>query len=486
RVIYAPATDANGSPYDSFSFYMTEIGGTLSSAPANVTIYVTAVNQAPTFVAGPSQTVLVGAGPQTVVGWATQISPGATNESNQTLTFIVTQTGGPAGLLSASPSITASGTLSYTPDGFTGTDTFSVVLKDNGGTANGGHDTSAPQSLTITVSSTPPAPLANPDTYVLSTSPSSSATSTDGVLANDVSEDNQHAALHAVLTSSTTHGQLLFNADGSFTYTPGAGFAGLDQFTYEATEGTAASQPVTVTLLSYQASVVDKLYNQVLGRSADAQGLQFWTAQIMGGASYGVVAQGIFESDERLNAIIAGGQLGSITYPGYYPQFLLRPADPAGLAYWKGIWKQDGGPDHVISGMIGSPEFYASAGQQHPNLSPNAAWVTALYERLLHREPEAAGLTYWTGNLDDGAMTRQQVVLGFVDSTENFMNLVTGFFQQYLQRNPTPTELTTYVDEFQAGGSQRNVQIAIIDLPEYANTPPAPAPGTVGSPKYPF
>jgi hypothetical protein len=487
KVIYAPATDANGSPYDSFSFYMTEIGGTLSSAPANVTIYVTPVNQAPTFVAGPSETVLVGAGAQTIAGWATQISPGAPNESNQTLTFIVTQTGGPSGLLAALPSISASGTLSVAAAGTaTGTDNFSVVLMDNGGTANGGHNTSAPQSFSITVTSTPPAPLAKPDTFVLSTSASSSATSSDGVLVNDVSEDNQHAALRAVLTSSTTHGQLLFNADGSFTYTPGIGFEGLDQFTYEATEGTAASQPVIVSLLSYQASIVDKLYNQVLGRSADASGLQFWTTQIMGGASYGVVAQGIFESDERLNAIIAGGQLGSITYPGYYPQYLLRPADPAGLAYWKGIWKQDGGPDNVIAGMIGSPEFFASAGQQHPNLPPNGAWVTALYERLLNREPEPAGYLHWTNALDNGILTRQQVVLGFVDSTENFTNLVNGFFQQYLQRSPSPTELNAYVAEFQAGASQRDVQIAIIDLPEYANTPPAPAPGTVGQPKYPF
>ncbi|HEV3005905.1 MAG TPA: DUF4214 domain-containing protein, partial [Pirellulales bacterium] len=279
---------------------------------------------------------------------------------------------------------------------------------------------------------------------------------------------------------------LTLNADGSFTYTPGPGFEGFDQFTYEAEEGTSKSSPTTVTVLSYQASIIDKLYNQVLGRSADPQGLQFWTSQIMSGASYGVVAQGIFESDERLNAIIAGGQLGSITYPGYYPQYLLRPADPAGLAFWKGIWKQDGGPDNVIAGMIGSPEFYASAGQQHPNLPPNGAWVTALYERLLNREPEQAGYLHWTNALDNGTLTRQQVVLGFVDSTENFQNLTNGFFQEYLQRNPTPTELATYVGEFQAGATQRDVQLAIINLPEYANTPPAPAPGTVGQPKYPF
>jgi hypothetical protein len=283
---------------------------------------------------------------------------------------------------------------------------------------------------------------------------------------------------------------LIFGADGSFTYTPGAGFEGLDRFTYEATEGTAASSPTVVTLLSYQASIVDKLYNQVLGRAPDDQGLQFWTAQVMPGGihagDYTAVAQGIFESDERLNAIIAGGKLGSITYEGYYPQYLLRPADPQGLNYWKGIWKHDGGPDNVIAGMISSPEFYQSAGQQHPTLSPNAAWVTALYERLLTREPDPVGLSYWTGNLDSGKMTQQQVVLGFVRSDENFRNLVTSFFNEYLLRNPNPTELATYVGQFRAGASQRTIQLELIGSAEYATNPPAPAPGTVGSPLYPF
>ncbi|HEV3002867.1 MAG TPA: DUF4214 domain-containing protein, partial [Pirellulales bacterium] len=485
-LIYVPAADANGSPYDGFGFYVTEINGTQSSPPATVTINVTPVNQPPTFIIGQNQALTLGAGPQTVSGWAMQIAPGPPNESSQAVHFNVLSDSDP-GLFSVPPHLDASGTLTYTPAvGQTGSALVTLALQDDGGTANGGHDTSAPQSFTITVSAIPPAPLANGDTFVLSTSAASSATSSGGVLANDVSEDNQPAALRAILISSTTHGTLTLGADGSFSYIPGPGFEGLDQFTYEAVEGPSASAPATVTLLSYQANIVDKLYNQVLGRSADPQGLQFWTSQVMAGASYGAVAQGIFESNERLSAIIAGGQLGSITYPGYYPQFLLRPADPAGLAYWEGLWKADGGPDKVIAGMIGSPEFYASAGQQRRGLSPNAAWVTALYERLLNREPDSVGLQYWSANLDQGTMKREQVVLGFVDSNENFQKLTTGFFQEYLGRAPTSAELATFVGQFQAGASQRDVQLAIIDLPEYAATPPAPTVGTVGKPIYPF
>ena len=481
KVIYAPNSGASGAPYDSFGYYMTEINGPLSSPPANVTIYVTPVNQAPSFNVGPNQTAIVGAGAQTVANWVTQISSGAANGSNQSLTFIVTQTGGSIGLFNAGPSVDSSGTLTYTPSGATGTSNFSIVLED---TTDG--MTSAAQNFSITVSAVPPAPLAKSYTFVLGGSGPSTGSGQFSVLFNDVSQDGQQASLRAVLIGNPSNGTVTLNPDGSFTYTPLPGFQGFDQFTYEAKEGTSTSSPTTVTVLSQQASIVDKLYNQVLGRSPDIGGLEFWTSQVMGGASYSTVAQGIFDSTERLNAIIGGGQLGSITYPGFYPQYLLRQADPAGLAYWVGVWQADGGPDNVIAGMIGSPEFYTSAGLQHPSLSANAAWVTSLYERLLSREPDSGGLQHWTSNLDNGTMTRQQVVLGFVRSPENFQQLTTAFFQEYLLRLPTVAEVNQYVAQFQAGATQSDVQEAIINLPEYANTPPAPAAGTVGRSLYLF
>ena len=67
-----------------------------------------------------------------------------------------------------------------------------------------------------------------------------------GVLGNDF--DAEGAPLGAVLVSTVTHGTLALNADGSFTYIPGADFAGVDRFTYKATNGTAGSNIVNVSL----------------------------------------------------------------------------------------------------------------------------------------------------------------------------------------------------------------------------------------------
>ena len=67
-----------------------------------------------------------------------------------------------------------------------------------------------------------------------------------GVLGNDSASNG--AQLTAALGTTTAHGTLTLQADGSFTYKPSAGFAGTDTFTYTAHAGTAASNVANVTI----------------------------------------------------------------------------------------------------------------------------------------------------------------------------------------------------------------------------------------------
>lgn len=64
-----------------------------------------------------------------------------------------------------------------------------------------------------------------------------------GVLGNDTG-----VGLTAVLGSTTAGGTLALAADGSFAYTPGASFDGVDTFTYQATDGTLSSNLATVAI----------------------------------------------------------------------------------------------------------------------------------------------------------------------------------------------------------------------------------------------
>ncbi len=159
---YTAAANANGT--STITYRLRDNGGTANggidvSPTQTVVITINAVNDAPSFTVGANQTSNEDAGAQTVVGWATAISPGPADEAAQTLTFNVTGNTNTA-LFSAAPTVSPTGTLTYTAaanqSGFA---TITLALQDNGGTANGGIDTSATQTFTITVNGTNDPPV---------------------------------------------------------------------------------------------------------------------------------------------------------------------------------------------------------------------------------------------------------------------------------------------------------------------------------------
>jgi VCBS repeat-containing protein len=67
------------------------------------------------------------------------------------------------------------------------------------------------------------------------------------VLADDSDPDGDN--LTAAIVSSTPNGSLSLASDGSFSYTPNAGFTGSDTFTYQASDGSLSdSATVTITI----------------------------------------------------------------------------------------------------------------------------------------------------------------------------------------------------------------------------------------------
>jgi len=150
---YTPVADANGVATVTVTAHDdggTSNGGVDTSPPQMFTITVVPVDDAPSFSAGASQTVLEDAGAQSVSSWATAVSPGPANESSQTVTF--TASADNTGLFAVQPAIAPNGKLTYTPaPNANGVATVTVLAKDNGGTANGGVDTSPPQTFVISV-----------------------------------------------------------------------------------------------------------------------------------------------------------------------------------------------------------------------------------------------------------------------------------------------------------------------------------------------
>jgi hypothetical protein len=259
NITFANVSETPSTAARTVSFVLTDGDGGTSSTVTK-TINVVAVNDAPSFTKGADQTVNEDAGAQTVNNWATNLSAGPTDESGQTLNFLVSNNNN--SLFAVQPTIDAAGNLTYTAaTNANGTATVTVQLKDNGGTANGGVDTSATQTFTITINPVNDAPsftkganqTINEDAGAQTvnnwaTNLSAGPTNESGQTLNFlVSNDNN--ALFSV--------QPTINSSGNLTYTPAANANGTATITVQLQDngGTAnsgvnmsAAQTFTITV----------------------------------------------------------------------------------------------------------------------------------------------------------------------------------------------------------------------------------------------
>jgi VCBS repeat-containing protein len=138
--------------------------------------------------------------------------------------------------------LNADGSFTYTPEeGFTGSDTFTYMAND--GTADGNVVT---VTLTVTPEGASTPIQAADDSYSTDAETTLNVDAAGGVLANDI--DAEGDPLTATMVAGPANGTLTLNADGSFSYTPSAGYSGADSFTYTAGDGTNVSNEATVTI----------------------------------------------------------------------------------------------------------------------------------------------------------------------------------------------------------------------------------------------
>lgn len=212
NLTYTPFANYNGT--DSFTFVVND--GTVNSAPATVSITVTAVNDVPIAIAKSVATAEDSPLPITLAGTDVEGSP---------LTYT---------LLGAPANGTLGGTapnLSYQPAAnFSGNDAFTFLVND--GTVD-----SAPAKVSITITPVNDPPLA------ISKSVSTDEDSQLPIVLGGT--DPEAASLSFSILAAPSHGTLTGIAP-NMTYRPVTNFNGADQFTFSVNDGTVNSALATV------------------------------------------------------------------------------------------------------------------------------------------------------------------------------------------------------------------------------------------------
>ncbi len=218
--VYKPAANYYGP--DSFTF--TASDGELTSAPATVSISVTAVNDAPEALAQSATVAEDGS-----VG----IRLAGKDAEDDVLTYALVSPPVHGSISGTAPD------LVYTPNAnYNGSDSFTFKVDDSQLTA-------AAAIVTITVTPVNDAPVAVADSYTVNEGAILNIAA-PGIVANDTDADGD--AMTAILVSSTTNGTLTLNPNGSFSYTHNGSETTLDSFSYKVKDGGADSNITTVVI----------------------------------------------------------------------------------------------------------------------------------------------------------------------------------------------------------------------------------------------
>ncbi|MDA1303459.1 MAG: Ig-like domain-containing protein, partial [Nitrospirae bacterium] len=222
-VTYTPTGGFSGT--DSFTYHAHD--GALNSNVVTVTVMI---NGAPVANADSAMTV-------EGVAVSIAVLTNDTDDGGLNAASVVVENGPTNGTTSVN---SGTGGITYTPNAaYLGTDSFTYTVQDLQGV------TSNAATVTVEVTDGNVAPTAVADGYSGTQALQLSIVG-PGVLTND--SDLNSDPLTAVLDTNTSHGTVGLNADGSFTYTPTAGFSGTDSFTYHAHDGALDSNVVTVIL----------------------------------------------------------------------------------------------------------------------------------------------------------------------------------------------------------------------------------------------
>lgn len=222
--------------------------------------------------------------------------------------------------------------------------------------------------------------------------------------------------------------------------------------------GVALDAPITAQGLSVDCGqstatrcAVAAIYQQLLGRSADAASLASYASQIDAGQTTRAQLATTLEGSDEWRTHIVGLLFQSL---------LGRSPEAASSTYYVGQLRSTT-LDAVVAGIAGSQEYLTRAG------GTNDGFVTAVYRDLLHHAPDAAGQASWTAQLGKG-VSRTSVALDIRRSAEGEGIVVDTVTRQLLGRSATDAERSDHSTAMSRGTETYQGLIAsLVQTDEY-------------------
>ncbi len=197
-------------------------------------------------------------------------------------------------------------------------------------------------------------------------------------------------------------------------------------------------------------SFVTNLYHDLLHRAPGTQELGGWEAFLQNGGSTTQVARTFVASEEYRTDLIQSD----------YQNFLGRQGSPPEISAWL---QSNPSPEQIEVQFLGSNEYFAEQG------ATAEGWIAGLYQEVLGRNPDSSDST-WLAQLSAGA-SRSTVATEITNSTEAREQSITAAYEQLLGRAPDAQGMQHWLALLNQGETTTDMVVGITGSAEYANKP---------------
>jgi alpha-tubulin suppressor-like RCC1 family protein len=214
----------------------------------------------------------------------------------------------------------------------------------------------------------------------------------------------------------------------------------------------------TTTTLGNRLFVMQQ-FRDFLGREGDSAGVAFWEGEFAAGRQTRTSMVESFFNSQEFQA--TGAPIARLYFATY-----LRIPDYSGLVFWTGQFRSGQALAAIGDQFATAPEFVAQYGALD-----NPGYVNRLYQNILGRPADAAGLDFWVGQLQSGT-TRGAMLTNFSESAEyrariNNSVYVTMMYVGMLRRGPDQAGFDFWRLQMDGGRTGRDLIDQFIPAAEY-------------------